>query len=57
MRVGKHFKLDIRDDRFGFEIDQEKVLAEAALDGIYVIRTSLSEQRMGADDLLGTIEV
>jgi hypothetical protein len=49
-KVGKHFKLDIQDDRFGFEIDQEKVLAEAALDGIYVIRTSLSEQRMGADD-------
>ena len=49
-KVGKHFKLDIQDDRFGFEIDQEKVFAEAALDGIYVIRTSLSEQRMGADD-------
>ena len=49
-KVGKHFKLDIQEDRFGFEIDQEKVLAEAALDGIYVIRTSLSEQRMGADD-------
>ena len=49
-KVDKHFKLDIQEDRFGFEIDQEKVLAEAALDGIYVIRTSLSEQRMGADD-------
>ena len=49
-KVGKHFKLDIHDDSFGFEIDQEKVLAEAALDGIYVIRTSLSAQRMGADD-------
>ena len=49
-KVGKHFKLDIHDDRFDFKIDQEKVTAEAALDGIYVVRTSLSEQQMNADD-------
>jgi len=61
-KVGKHFKLDIHDDRFDFEIDQEKVAAEAALDGIYVVRTSLSETRMTADDtvrsykLLGHVE-
>jgi transposase len=61
-KVGKHFKLDIHDDSFDFEIDQEKVTAEAALDGIYVVRTSLSEQRMNADDtvrsykLLGQVE-
>ena len=49
-KVGKHFKLDIRDDSFSFEIDDTKVTAEAALDGIYVIRTSLAEQRMKTDD-------
>ena len=49
-KVGKHFKLDIRDDRFSFEIDDTKVTTEAALDGIYVIRTSLAEQRMKTDD-------
>jgi hypothetical protein len=49
-RVGKHFKLDIRDDRFDFEIDRNKVAAEAALDGIYVVRTSLPKERMSADD-------
>jgi transposase len=49
-KVGKHFKLDIQDDRFDFEIDQHKVAAEAALDGIYVVRTSLPEERMSADD-------
>lgn len=47
-KVGKHYKLDIQDDRFDFEIDPEKVAAEAALDGIYVVRTSLSEQRISA---------
>ncbi len=49
-KVGKHFKLDIGDTHFEFEIDQEKVAAEAALDGIYVIRTSLPSERMSADD-------
>lgn len=49
-KVGKHFKLDIQDDRFDFDVDQENVDAEAALDGIYVIRTSMPEQRMATDD-------
>ena len=39
-KVGKHFKLNIRDDSFSFEIDDTKVAAEAAVDGIYVIRTT-----------------
>ena len=49
-KVGKHFKLDIRDDAFSFEIDQDKVKAEAILDGIYVVRTSLPQERMDADN-------
>ncbi len=49
-KVAKHFKLIIEDARFDFAIDPDKVAAEAALDGIYVIRTSLPEDRMGADD-------
>ena len=48
-KVGKHFRLDIRDDAFDFEIDPDKVDAEAALDGIYVVRTSLPDTRMDAD--------
>jgi transposase len=47
-KVGKHFKLCISDDEFTFEIKRDKVKAEAALDGIYVIRTSLDEKRMDA---------
>jgi transposase len=49
-KVAKHFVLGIRDDGFDFHIDEQKVAAEAALDGIYVIRTSLSEDRLSADD-------
>ena len=48
-KVGKHIKLDIGDNSFEFEIKEKKVAAEAALDGIYVIRTSLSKQRMSAE--------
>jgi transposase len=47
-KVGKHFELIIGDNDFTFEINQDKVKAEAALDGIYVIRTSLDEKRMDA---------
>ncbi len=47
-KVGKHFVLDIHDDVFSFHIDQDKVAAEAALDGLYVVRTSLPEARMDA---------
>ncbi|MCU0558404.1 MAG: IS1634 family transposase [Desulfobacterales bacterium] len=47
-KVGKHFKLDIHDDDFNFEIDQDKVRAEAALDGIYIVRTSLAKEQMDA---------
>lgn len=49
-KVAKHFVLEIRDDGFDFHIDEQKVASEAALDGIYVIRTSLSEERLSADD-------
>ena len=49
-KVGKHFKLDIQDDGFDFELDPGKVAAEAALDGIYVVRTSLAKQVMSAAD-------
>jgi len=48
-KMAKHFKLEIADSRLGFEIDEEKVVAEAALDGIYVIRTSLADE-LSAED-------
>jgi transposase len=48
-KVAKHFILHIEDDSFDFEVDQEKVDAEAALDGIYVVRTSVSKDIMDAD--------
>ena len=40
-KVAKHFKLDIEDGSFRYQVDDANVAAEAALDGIYVIRTSV----------------
>lgn len=48
-KMAKHFKLEIADNQFHFELDEEKVSTEAALDGIYVIRTSLADE-LSAED-------
>jgi hypothetical protein len=40
-KMATHFTLDIADNRFGFSRKTEDIAAEAALDGIYVVRTSL----------------
>jgi Transposase DDE domain len=40
-KMAKHFTLDIADSHFGFARNIEQIAAEAALDGIYVVRTSL----------------
>jgi hypothetical protein len=47
-KVGKHFDLDIQDATLTFSINEKRVAAEAALDGIYVIRTS-AEAEMSAE--------
>jgi len=48
-KMAKHFKLEIVENRFNFAIDEAKVSAEAALDGLYVIRTSLAD-KLSAED-------
>ena len=49
-KVAKHVRLSIEDTRFDFDVDADSVAAEAALDGIYVIRTSLPAERMSAEE-------
>jgi transposase len=49
-RVAKHIALEIADRSFDFRILDDEVNAEAALDGIYVIRTSVPKKRMSAAD-------
>jgi len=49
-KMSKHVVLNIRDGFFEFHIDEEKVAAETALDGFYVIRTSLDKKQASAED-------
>jgi len=48
-KVGKHFQLEITDTSFGYSRDEEAIAAEAALDGLYVLRTSVSEEELERD--------
>ena len=47
-KVAKHFELTIGDNKFTFARKLEGITAEAALDGIYIIRTSVPEDQMDA---------
>jgi len=49
-KVAKHFALDIEDHRFAFHRLEQNIASEAALDGIYVIRTSVAKKQMTATD-------
>ena len=40
-KVAKHFTVQITDDSIRYARDQDSIAAEAALDGIYVLRTSV----------------
>jgi hypothetical protein len=45
-RMAKHFDLTIADARFTWKRKQAQIDAEAALDGLYVIRTSLLPEQL-----------
>ena len=46
-KVAKHFRLTITDTAFAYERDAARIAEEAALDGLYVIRTSVLAERLG----------
>ena len=47
-KVAKHVELNIGEASFSFERKHESIAAEALLDGIYIIRTSVSADKMNA---------
>ena len=49
-KVAKHFELNIGEAAFSFERKPGSIAAEAALDGIYIIRTSVKADEMSAAD-------
>lgn len=48
-KMQKHFELTIEDDSFSYQRLNEQIAEEAALDGLYVIRTSLSPETISAE--------
>ena len=53
-KMKKHFKLTIENDSFSYERLDEQIAEEAALDGLYVVRTSLSQETLSAERTVAT---
>jgi hypothetical protein len=51
-KVAKHFITEITSTSFTYRRDTEQIAAEAALDGIYVIRTSVTEDLLSPAGLI-----
>ena len=48
-KVAKHFHLSITHDTFHYERNEESIAAEADLDGIYIIRSSVPQEALTAE--------
>src|SRR5450631_39674 len=53
-KMAKHYTLTITEDTFSFTHDQDHITTEAALDGIYVIRTTIGPEQMDAAKVVAT---
>src|ERR1017187_2800898 len=48
-KMKKHLAVDIKDGQFAFSRRTEQIAREAELDGIYILRTSLSDDACSSD--------
>ena len=51
-KVAKHFEVTITDDRLTIVRDEAAITAEAALDGFYILRTSVPVERLASADVV-----
>ncbi|MCG8557389.1 MAG: IS1634 family transposase [Proteobacteria bacterium] len=51
-KVGKHFVLSVTAESFRYTRDEARIAEEAALDGIYVLRTSVATDRLSAPEVV-----
>jgi transposase len=51
-KMGKHFDFTIEDDSFSYTRSQERIDKEAALDGIYVIRTNVPDNQLTTEQVV-----
>jgi hypothetical protein len=53
-KVAKHFTIQITSEHFSYARDQDSITAEAALDGIYVLRTSVTGAALDSSDVVSS---
>jgi hypothetical protein len=53
-KVGKHFTIAITGDSFSYARNQDSITAEAALDGIYVLRTSVGPGDLDSPEVVSS---
>ena len=52
--VAKHFDWEITDDSFRFWRREDRIAAETACDGLYVLRTSVAAERLSTADVVAS---
>jgi Transposase DDE domain len=53
-KVAKHFTVEITDDSIHYARDQDSIAAEAKLDGIYVVRTSIGPGHLDSGEVVSS---
>jgi transposase len=53
-KMGKHFQLRIEDDSFHYQRKTANIEREESLDGIYVIRTSVSNEALSSEQVVAS---
>jgi hypothetical protein len=53
-KVAKHFTTHISDDHFSYARNEDSITAEAALDGIYVLRTSVGAGSLDSGEVVSS---
>ena len=53
-KVAKHFTIEITDDSLRYARDQDSITAEAKLDGIYVVRTSVAASDLDSGEIVSS---
>lgn len=52
-KMEKHFECTITDESFSYRRNEQKIAEEAAVDGLYVIRTSVPKKTLSAQRVVG----
>ena len=53
-KIAKHFTVEITDDSIRYARDQDSIAAEAKLDGIYVLRTSVAPGELDSGQVVSS---